>query len=646
MHPVRRAFLKIDHAGGESIMENILETRVKAIADRTARELTAMDPEKPYVPFRSGFYERSIELGDKRRRMLMYIPEDAQPSNAGVLLLPPSGVSAEEFLAQSTWVDLADDEETKEKLILFVLESEAGGWHTEELYADPEGDAAYVAAAFIAATDKRFVCVHESKYYLVGYQEGGTVAQMAALTDPAVFGGLVTVDAPPVPPAFVKEAGEDYAENLMGYLDPEHSRGIRKGDIPLPVWVIGDEWADESPEVRHWRAANGCADTWTLRDRETRVYIREKETPYPLNQDREAYRVWTSRIEHASSELGRRLNRRIWKDFLYGVRRWMADPGGCLRLTRDPVRDLGMEYHYEMVDGFRREWFVYVPEAVKRAPEKPVPLVFAMHGYTCTGEIYMGNSGWYDVADRYGFIVVFPTAILGLVAGSGLGEDSKAPSQGGSPFASGAIKMDNIPLPMWHVSAPEKDRPSDLRFFEHMIEDSCARHAIDRSRVYATGHSNGSTMTSWLGIAHPEWFAAIAPCSGILHMGNGERCLREPEAASRRQVDLPVWMFGGDRESWLLDGRPEPDNRTGASIYAWWELNRMPGEKPSGFSGEAVHAERWHDWFYEKDGIPMVRFTGVSYFPHATMPEMSFRIWEEFFSKLRRDPDGRIVYQP
>lgn len=32
-----------------------------------------------------------------------------------------------------------------------------------------------------------------------------------------------------------------------------------------------------------------------------------------------------------------------------------------------------------------------------------------------------------------------------------------------------------------------------------------------------------------------------------------------------------------------------------------------------------------------------VQFTQVDYMPHATMPEMSFRIWEEFFSKFSRD---------
>ncbi len=45
------------------------------------------------------------------------------------------------------------------------------------------------------------------------------------------------------------------------------------------------------------------------------------------------------------------------------------------------------------------------------------------------------------------------------------------------------------------------------------------------------------------------------------------------------------------------------------------------------------------------DGAPMVNYTWVDYMPHATMTEMSFRIWEEFFSKFSR-VDGEIKYNP
>ncbi len=41
----------------------------------------------------------------------------------------------------------------------------------------------------------------------------------------------------------------------------------------------------------------------------------------------------------------------------------------------------------------------------------------------------------------------------------------------------------------------------------------------------------------------------------------------------------------------------------------------------------------------------MVCYTWAGYMPHATMAEMSFRIWEEFISKFSR-VDGKPIYTP
>ena len=68
----------------------------------------------------------------------------------------------------------------------------------------------------------------------------------------------------------------------------------------------------------------------------------------------------------------------------------------------------------------------------------------------------------------------------------------------------------------------------------------------------------------------------------------------------------------------------------------------MPEEFETGWT---VHG-RWHDLTYRRaDGAPVVNFTWVDYLPHATMTEMSFRIWEEFFSKFSRE-NGKVCYHP
>ena len=94
-------------------------------------------------------------------------------------------------------------------------------------------------------------------------------------------------------------------------------------------------------------------------------YTRNAETEYPLNQEKEAYRVCHSVIPGAVKDNTGQAAKRIWKDFLYCQRRWMSCPGGDLRVTRDPVRDLHMEYHFEDIDGWMREWYVYLPQRVR-----------------------------------------------------------------------------------------------------------------------------------------------------------------------------------------------------------------------------------------------------------------------------------------
>ena len=100
---------------------------------------------------------------------------------------------------------------------------------------------------------------------------------------------------------------------------------------------------------------------------------------------------------------------------------------------------------------------------------------------------------------------------------------------------------------------------------------------------------------------------------------------------------MPVWMFCGEREEFLIDAVPKNDNVTGFNIAMWLKNNHMEEQIPADWADcKPVANGRWHDRFFDKDGVPMVRFTSVEYMPHATMPEMSLRIWEQFFSHFSR----------
>ena len=84
------------------------------------------------------------------------------------------------------------------------------------------------------------------------------------------------------------------------------------------------------------------------------------------------------------------------------------------------------------------------------------------------------------------------------------------------------------------------------------------------------------------------------------------------------------------------------DNATGKTIALWHSRNRLPGKAEDRFQNcWTRHNGRWLDLCYENsDGQPVLRYTQVEYFPHATMPEMSWRIWDEFFAHWSRTEEG------
>ena len=586
----------------------------------THKILDICDPKNPYAPKFSGTFELPVEYAGKKRRMLAYVPHDIRESTAGILVLGENGQTADNLLEHSGWCEIADTEECKERLIVFFLEPENGTWNTNEAYGTPDGDVAYINAAALAAADRKLFCVHESKFYLVGCKEGGVLANMTAAYDPAFFAGVASVGGSAVSEQYLTDCGQAYALNLDGFEDPEHRKDIHKQDIPMPAWIIDDPTVSIGTGdaiLTYWR--NACeAEEGRQLSPDQYEYYRVKETPYAPNQEKEAYRVCHSSIPSASEQYAKRLQRRIWKDFLYRQRRWMSSPGGELRVTKDPVRDLVMEYHYEEFDGWMREWYVYIPQSVRQNPEKKVPLVLAMHGYTCTGEIYAGNSGWYDVAEKYGFIVVFPTALHAKV---------DMPEQGLMP--------DWAPLNAWNVFL-EDDRPDELKFFSFLLDKMIAEYPVDEHRVFATGHSWGSLMTEMLALGLTERFAAVAPCSGAFFGGAYEKITSLPYAAENG-VQLPIWMFWGMNEEWLIPCEPTHENETGLTVELWLKRNGKADMIPADWAQRTCTVNgHFKDHYFDREGTAPVQFTQVDYMPHATMPEMSFRIWEEFFRKFSR----------
>lgn len=121
--------------------------------------------------------------------------------------------------------------------------------------------------------------------------------------------------------------------------------------------------------------------------------------------------------------------------------------------------------------GKKREYLLYVPKTYDST--RPTPLVISLHGAGGWPVQQMELSGWNRVAEREGFIVVYPS-----------GTATAGPR-------------------VWH-----QDR-ADVAFISALIDKVAANYNIDRSRIYANGMSNGGGMTFTLSCRLSDRIAAV-----------------------------------------------------------------------------------------------------------------------------------------
>jgi len=124
--------------------------------------------------------------------------------------------------------------------------------------------------------------------------------------------------------------------------------------------------------------------------------------------------------------------------------------------------------------GKTREYFLYVPRSYDRT--KPTPLVISMHGAGGWPVQQRDLSLWNDLADREGFIVVYPSGISG-----------RGPRT-------------------WRVG---RNFQTDVRFISDLIDKLQARYNIDPLRIYANGISNGGGMSFALSCRMSHRIAAV-----------------------------------------------------------------------------------------------------------------------------------------
>lgn len=134
--------------------------------------------------------------------------------------------------------------------------------------------------------------------------------------------------------------------------------------------------------------------------------------------------------------------------------------------------------------GIEREYLIHVPPSYSKA--KPVPLVFVFHGGGGSGKNGDRFTGFSPLADREGFIVVYPSAIH---KNWNDGREAEAIES-------------------------QRNKVDDIGFIAALLKQIESEYSIDPKRIYATGPSNGGIFSNMVGAKMSDRFAAIAPVIG------------------------------------------------------------------------------------------------------------------------------------
>ncbi len=158
------------------------------------------------------------------------------------------------------------------------------------------------------------------------------------------------------------------------------------------------------------------------------------------------------------------------------------------------------EMKEKLLDEHEDVWYEYVPASYD--PSKKTPLVFSMHGGLMTGWGQAIYTSWTHVADREGFICVFPNAQLRrfwtIECEDELYDELTQPNDAG-------LYMNPIP--------DIKENHDALLVFA-LIKKMKELYNIDEERIYMQGMSLGNAMTTMMARYFGYRFAAMSGSAG------------------------------------------------------------------------------------------------------------------------------------
>lgn len=545
-----------------------------------------LEGKNPYFQLHTGLHLKEIEGKEGTRPYGLYVPEGLSSKAPAIVLFPESGVRAKDALGQSNWKELAD----RHRVVLLLLESQE--WDMEQM----EQEFDYAWAVVETEFSKRLTAdICEAYLYTVGLGDGACLAAAFALTYSATFAAFAADGNLNLDPAFF-----EVLENLP-------SDGIDtwgKAEIAMPGFVV-DRFGNGGRLTSYMKKTIRAKEDG-LYNRWGEVYLESPRRGAYFVNDQPVAQVWIGypeKVEKASRET---MNEEMVK-FVLSFARWGGAGNNHLRRKRTTEETGVIRIHME-IEGLPRFWDVFVPSCYRKGDGKQYPLVVAIHGFSCNSEYFEQTSDWHRLAEERGFFVVFPSAYPRNVGRS------------------------RFPLPGWCVWPMKEEGIDESVYFKALLDDTEERYPIDKRRIYAVGHSNGGRMTQTLTRTMPERFAAFGPTGAL--GGNSADSIEPIDT----EIPCPMAFMMGEYD--LRSPSVEEGSAARATLEAYCRVNHMEPQ----FDNWYVNGNYHTLVMYDKNHIPMIRYTIIKGCPHTYTAEMAQLTWDDFLCHFTREADGTIQY--
>jgi len=306
--------------------------------------------------------------------------------------------------------------------------------------------------------------------------------------------------------------------------------------------------------------------------------------------------------------------------------------GNASSAPHQPVQSLSPgDYEFRLShDGRERRYLVHVPPGARGGA--PLPVVLSFHG----GAGHAANQKAYtrldETADRERFLAVYP--------------------DGTGPFANRIHTWNAGTCCGW----AQEHAVDDVGFVRRVLEDLGDRVALDPTRVYATGLSNGAMMAYRLAVEAADRITAIAPVAGAMVIGGGTPSRSVPVMHIHSVDDARALYAGGLGPPFPITRRRVAHPPVAQSLARWIELDGCPPEprvQPTHW-GEAGSASEGHSATLStygpcRDGVEVAhwKLTGAGHVwpggkqeflerilgPSTTIIDANTEIWR-FFSRF------------